>query len=116
MRAMREAYERPTLSLDDRNDTSFHSSNEIPKHEVPSDLFPGPETAALEHERREHVRAAIARLSDKERDVIILAHYKQLSLSEIGRRWNVSRQYVCTIRDQAFTKLREMLAGEMIPA
>jgi RNA polymerase sigma-70 factor (ECF subfamily) len=48
------------------------------------DHSPGPESALLEQSRREQVRAAIARLADEFREVIVLREIEGLSYKEIA--------------------------------
>ena len=50
------------------------------------DTAPGPEHAATEGERRTLVRAALARLSDDQREAIELAYFRGMSHSEIATR------------------------------
>lgn len=57
---------------------------ELNDHSHMSDPAPGPDEVAEKRRRGERVRQAIANLSDKHREVLILAQYQSLSYPEIS--------------------------------
>ena len=68
-------------------------------------------------ERTAALRAAIARLPGKERDVVPLYYAGDLTMKEVGARLGVTESRVCQLHGQAIGRLREMLAdGEVAGA
>jgi RNA polymerase sigma-70 factor, ECF subfamily len=70
-----------------------------------------PETEALRGEIAEAVAAAIARLPETQREVVLLAHYEQLSLAEIAEITQLEVTGVKSRLQRARTTLRETLAA-----
>ena len=70
-----------------------------------------PETEALRGEAAEAVAAAIAELPDTQREILILAHYEQLSLAEIAGITQLEITAVKSRLQRARATLREMLAA-----
>ena len=70
-----------------------------------------PETEALREEAAEAVAAAIAQLPDSQREVLLLAHYEQLSLAEIAEITELEVSAVKSRLQRARATLRETLAA-----
>jgi RNA polymerase sigma factor FliA len=65
-----------------------------------------PETTLLGADRNAAVRAVIARLSDRERQVLALVHVQELPGAEIGRRLGISESRVSQILAGIRSKLK----------
>lgn len=70
-----------------------------------------PETEALRGELAEAVACAIAELPDTQREVLLLAHYEQLSLAEIAGITQLEITAVKSRLQRARATLRETLAA-----
>jgi len=79
-------------------------------HLVRDVTSPSPEEAAIRSQLAEEVERAMARLNDREREVLRLRYGlgldRELSLEEIGRRLSVTRERVRQIEAKAMAKLR----------
>lgn len=69
-----------------------------------------PEKIALRAEVADAVAGAIAALPETQREVLVLAHYEQLSLAEIGEITDLEVTAVKSRLQRARAALREMLA------
>jgi RNA polymerase sigma factor FliA len=77
--------------------------------EDPDALMPGD---AMEHdEQRELLRAAIAGLPEKERKVLALYYFEELTLKQIGEVLKLTESRVSQIRTQTLRKLRHRLTA-----
>jgi RNA polymerase sigma factor for flagellar operon FliA len=74
----------------------------------PDALLPGDAIEA--EEQREALRAAIAELPAKERQVLALYFFEELTLKQIGEVLKVTESRVCQIRTQTLRKLRARLS------
>ena len=70
-----------------------------------------PETEALRGEMAEAVAGAIAELPETQREVLLLAHYEQLSLAEIAEITQLEVTAVKSRLQRARATLRETLAA-----
>ncbi len=61
-------------------------------------------------EQREQLRIAIAELPDKERKVLALYFFEELTLKQIGEVLKLTESRVCQIRTQTLRKLRARLS------
>jgi RNA polymerase sigma factor FliA len=68
-----------------------------------------PEPALLGADRNAVVRAAVARLSDREREILALVHVQELPGAEIGRLLGVSESRISQILAGIRRKLRDQL-------
>jgi RNA polymerase sigma factor for flagellar operon FliA len=94
-----------TLSLDDAMASAqFEAALGTPAPQ--GDLLDAEQTASLE--------AAIARLPERERAVVVLSFYERLTLREIGRRLDVSESRISQIRSQALRRLRDWLLTDEV--
>jgi RNA polymerase sigma factor for flagellar operon FliA len=71
-------------------------------------VLPGDELLA--EEQRALVRAAIAELPEKERTVLALYFFEELTLKQIGEVLKLTESRVCQIRSQTLRKLRDRLS------
>jgi RNA polymerase sigma-70 factor (ECF subfamily) len=69
----------------------------------------GPLSAAQDSERAEMVRAALAKLDPREREVVLLRHYQGLKFAEIARVTNANLSTVKSRMRYALDKLGRML-------
>jgi RNA polymerase sigma factor for flagellar operon FliA len=93
----------PSRSADDS--VSVEVGETIPAPRDESD----PETMLLGADRGPAVRAAIARLSDRERRILSLVHVQELPGAQIGRLLGVSESRVSQILAGVRRKLRDQL-------
>ena len=68
-----------------------------------------PAAAATQRELAVHVEAAIARLGDTDRDIILMRHYEQLNNGEIASTLGLSEPAASMRYLRAIRRLREML-------
>jgi RNA polymerase sigma factor for flagellar operon FliA len=72
---------------------------------------PQPETALDETEMREALADAIARLPEREKLVVTLYYYEELTLREIGEVLGVTESRVSQLHTKAILRLKARLAG-----
>ena len=77
-----------------------------PPTEPPAGEEVDPLAAYLHQEKRQAVRAAMARLPERERTVAVLSFGEGMTLAEIGRTLGVTESRVCQIRASALAHLR----------
>jgi RNA polymerase sigma factor for flagellar operon FliA len=77
-----------------------------------ADLGSDPAIAAVAAGERREVLEAIALLPERQRKVIALHYYSQISLHAIGARLNVSPQRVSQLHLRALAELRAKLASQ----
>lgn len=104
--ALRRAGRHPTVSLDQRSESSESSAGALIDLLV-SDT-PGPLSELQGEERREWVKAAIARLPDTLRQTLILAYYQDLKYREIAEILKIPVGTVKSRLHAALTKIAEM--------
>jgi RNA polymerase sigma-B factor len=61
---------------------------------------------------REAIKAALSRLPARERVIIILRYYQELSQTEIARRLGISQMHVSRLQHRALDRLKEVLGEE----
>lgn len=71
----------------------------------------GADESVLRHERREAVLAALAQLPTRQREVLVLRHYLDLTEREIAGTLNISQGAVKSHASRASAALRNHLAG-----
>jgi RNA polymerase sigma factor for flagellar operon FliA len=85
---------------------------------LPTALVPSepdsPDTAYEKVETRDRVRAAIASLPERERKVIALYYYGEVTMKQIGAEIGVNESRVSQLHARAIRRLRDAL-GEMNP-
>ena len=77
------------------------------------DKGPDPEGLAMEESRRRSLAAAILELPERERLVIALYYYEELTLREIGEVLGVTESRVSQMHAKAALRLRSKLAAEL---
>jgi RNA polymerase sigma factor for flagellar operon FliA len=77
--------------------------------DAPDDRFQAPDQAALEAEGRERVRAALATLPDKERQLMELYYFADLKLEDAGKKLGLSKSWASRLHTRAVNHLREAL-------
>ena len=75
----------------------------------PDDAAPSPEGAALGHERREELLAAVSELDDPDRDVLACRYFLELSEAETATVLDVRRGTVKSRTARALVRLRQEL-------
>ena len=70
-----------------------------------------PESQVLRTEMEDVVSRAVMQLPDAQREVLILAHYEQMPLAEIGRVMGIEVGAVKSRLQRARAQLKEMLAA-----
>lgn len=93
----------PARGADDGVPAEIGEMVAAPEHEL------GPEANALVSERNAAMRAAMAKLSDRERRVLALVHVQELPGAEIGRMLGVSESRVSQILAGIRRKLKDQL-------
>ena len=82
-----------------------------------ADSGEGPVAAYEVEEMRHILAAAIDRMPEREKTVLILYYYEGLTLAEIGKALGVTESRVCQIHTKAVLQLRsKILASEREPA
>jgi RNA polymerase sigma factor for flagellar operon FliA len=77
-----------------------------------ADDSPGPGTQLEIAEVRRQLSSSILALPERERTVLALYYYENLTLAEIGRILGVSESRVCQIHGKAVLQLRSrMISG-----
>ena len=75
-----------------------------------------PLSAYIEQETRQMIRAAICKLSERERAVAVMSFGEGMTLAEIGRTLGVTESRVCQIRTSAIKRLRDFVCtAEGVP-
>jgi len=84
----------------------------VPLEAVVETAAPGPsaDRTLLESERRRLVRSALLRLSDDQREALILARYHDLAYAEIARTLAISEGAVKTRIFRAMEKLKDVFS------
>jgi RNA polymerase sigma factor for flagellar operon FliA len=75
-----------------------------------------PDRAFEKSEVRERVRAAIASLPPRERRVIALYYYGEVTMKQIGAEIGVNESRVSQLHARAIRRLRQALSPDMVPA
>jgi RNA polymerase sigma factor for flagellar operon FliA len=70
---------------------------------------PNPEKSFQEKEQVEYLAKAIEMLKEKDRTVVSLYYYEELTLKEIGSILGVSESRVCQLHSRAIVNLRKMM-------
>jgi RNA polymerase sigma-70 factor (ECF subfamily) len=72
----------------------------------------GPSEAARRHELRDRVRAALAALPERDREVLVLRHLEQLTAREVAAVLGLTEAGVKSRALRAMQRLRALLGGE----
>ena len=79
--------------------------------EAPRDGAPDPQSSLSATEQKEALAEAIARLPDREKLVVTLYYYEELTLREIGEVLGVTESRVSQLHTKAILRLKARLSG-----
>ena len=96
-----------TLVLDDE-DRSVERIDTLESDEAGAD----PEQATAVTEAKDKFRRAFARLSERERELVVLLYVNNLTLKEIGEVLGVSESRVCRLHGRLKQRLRDSLKAD----
>ena len=98
------------ISVVSLEDLIFSEEDDIPLiGTIEDDKSPSPEKSYEEKEQLEFLGKAIELLKEKDRQVLTLYYYENLTLKEIGKILNVSESRVCQLHSRAIIHLRSTL-------
>lgn len=80
----------------------------VPPREVPA---PGPEGAAVQHEEHREVLAGLAQLAPRQREVLVLRYWAELSEAEIADTLGISKGSVKSTASRALDALEKIMEG-----
>jgi RNA polymerase sigma factor for flagellar operon FliA len=80
--------------------------------ELPTAPHHSPDHDLLQEENKAELRKAVARLPERERSVLSLCYFEELTMKEVAAVLRVTESRVCQIRQRALRRLRE----GMVPA
>jgi RNA polymerase sigma factor FliA len=95
-------------NTNDQNGDSVSLLDTLPDHTTPS-----PEAVVDQGELRDRIATAIAALPEREKLVIALYYYENLTLREIGEVLGVTESRVSQLHTKAVLRLRSKLATEL---
>lgn len=73
---------------------------------------PFPEQQVIEKDLKERLKEALVQLPERERLLLSLYYYEELTLKEIGEVMGISESRVSQIHSRALLRLRKILAGD----
>ena len=76
---------------------------------------PAPDEACERVEVQDRIRAAIAALPERERKIVTLYYYGDVTMKEIGTEIGVNESRVSQLRARAIGRLRSLLAPDLAP-
>ncbi|GGM39739.1 hypothetical protein GCM10012275_08270 [Longimycelium tulufanense] len=79
---------------------------------LPDDRAEDPVAALVDQDSRRQLADAIAQLSERDRIVVTLYYFENLTLAEIGRVLGVTESRVCQLHTRAVLRLRAKLAEQ----
>jgi RNA polymerase sigma factor for flagellar operon FliA len=111
---------RTIVRINTIESTSPHASaDSLDDTTLPAVLVPSepdcPDTAYQRTETRERVRAAIASLPWRERKVVSLYYYGEVTMKDIGSELGVNESRVSQLHARAIQRLRQALGSEETP-
>jgi RNA polymerase sigma-70 factor (ECF subfamily) len=104
---------RRTVYRQAKKHETWHKRDQSYSEETPKDMMNEEQLMILgeiEEEQNEHVRQALLRLSERQREVVFLKFYGGLSNEEISQVLGVNRQSVYNYIYRAITILQETLS------
>ncbi len=103
---------RSSIAALDELWTVSGDGDQIPTSEmIPDESAPDPQGALSETELREAIGEAIARLPEREKLVVTLYYYEELTLREIGEVLGVTESRVSQLHTKAILRLKSRLGG-----
>ncbi len=97
-------------SLDD----FMEQGNDVKSGGAPAYMRVEPEKKVLEQELKEELTAALSALTEKEKTVVLLYYYEELTLKEISRVMEVSESRVSQLHSKALKKMRTYLGDDFV--
>lgn len=91
----------------------MEQGNEVKSSYNMSYLRNEPETVAEENEIKETLMTALESLTEKERKVVLLYYYEELTLKEISNIMEVSESRVSQLHSKALLKMRKFLGDNI---
>lgn len=91
----------------------IEAGSEVPNEKNLASHFEGPEEVLDKKELREKLMESLDMLTEKERKVILLYYYEELTLKEISYALEVSESRVSQLHTRALQKMREKLGRYM---
>ncbi|RUT57680.1 FliA/WhiG family RNA polymerase sigma factor [Clostridium botulinum] len=99
------------ISVISLEDLIFSSEDEVPLiGTIKDEKSPSPEKHVEENEQLDYLAKAIELLNEKDRLVVTLYYYEELTLKEIGKILNVSESRVCQLHSRAIIHLKKAMA------
>ena len=106
-------------SLDNMFPTHDPNNGDAGNISYAAHLHDATETTPHEHaeqkQEQEHLRRALAALPDRDRQIIALYYYENLTLANIGEILNITESRVCQIRSRALSSLAAALGDNERP-
>ncbi|ACA55609.1 FliA/WhiG family RNA polymerase sigma factor [Clostridium botulinum] len=98
------------ISVISLEDLIFSSEDEVPLiGTIKDEKSPSPEKHVEENEQLDYLAKAIELLNEKDRLVVTLYYYEELTLKEIGKILNVSESRVCQLHSRAIVHLKKAM-------
>lgn len=94
----------------------IEAGSEVKMENVSNSHFDQPETVAEKEETRKKLIEAIDTLTEKERSVIVLYYYEDMTLKEISMTLEVSESRVSQLHTKALNKMKKIMGDYMFPA
>ena len=91
----------------------MESGSEVPNEKNLTYHFDGPEEVLEKAELKQQLAASLDTLTEKERKVILLYYYEELTLKEISYVLEVSESRVSQLHTRALQKMKEKLGNYM---
>lgn len=94
-------------------DEFVEAAGEKEVNAIKSNSYEQPESIALKNEIKQQLMDSLETLTDKERKVILLYYYEELTLKEISRILEVSESRVSQLHTKALQKMKVKLGDYM---
>ena len=91
----------------------MESGSEVPTEKILASHFAGPEEVFEKAELKEQLAQSLEVLTEKEKQVILLYYYEELTLKEISYTLEVSESRVSQLHTRALQKMKEKLGKYM---
>lgn len=95
---------------------SVLSEDDFVQTDLPACQDEDPFTIMVRSEMKELLIAAISELSERERQVLVLYHFKELPMKDVSSALGIGESRVSQIRSAALLRLRKQLAEAVSPA
>lgn len=89
----------------------LEQGSEIPYERYSSGQFDSPEEVMEQNELKEMLQKSLEHLTEKERKVILLYYYEELTLKEISNILEVSESRISQLHTRAIQKMKEKLGN-----